>query len=49
LGLVTYFAHAVLNNYIEFDKIAVPVWGFMAILVALQVWHNQPDQLEAND
>jgi putative inorganic carbon (HCO3(-)) transporter len=49
LGLATYFAHAVLNNYIEFDKIAVPVWGFMAILVALQVWHNQPDQLESND
>jgi putative inorganic carbon (HCO3(-)) transporter len=49
LGLVTYFAHAVLNNYIEFDKIAAPTLGFMAILVALQVWHNQPDQLEAND
>lgn len=43
LGLVTYFGHAVLNNYSEFDKIAVPMWGFMAILVALQLWHNTED------
>jgi O-antigen ligase len=43
LGLVTYFGHAVLNNYSEFDKIAAPMWGFMAILVALQLWHNGED------
>jgi putative inorganic carbon (HCO3(-)) transporter len=28
LGLVTYFVHAVLNNYSDMDKIAVPLWGF---------------------
>jgi O-antigen ligase len=37
LGLVTYFTHGLLNNYSEFDKIAVPMYGFMAILVAHQV------------
>ncbi len=41
LGLITYFGHAVLNNYCEFDKIAVPMWGFMAILTALRVWHHK--------
>jgi O-antigen ligase len=43
LGLMTYFSHAVLNNYSEFDKIAIPMWGFMAILLALQVFHNEPE------
>ena len=37
LGLVTYFAHAVLNNYTEFDKIAVPLYSFMAILTAVEL------------
>jgi O-antigen ligase len=40
LGLVTYFAHAVLNNYIEFDKIAVPLYSFMAVLTALEIKHQ---------
>lgn len=37
LGLVTYFAHGVLNNYIEFDKIAVPLYSFMAVMTALEI------------
>ncbi len=37
LGLVTYFAHGILNNYIEFDKIAVPLYSFMAIITAIEM------------
>lgn len=37
LGLVTYFAHGLLNNYIEFDKIAVPLYSFMAIITAIEI------------
>lgn len=40
LGLVTYFTHAVLNNYIEFDKIAVPLYSFMAVLTAIEIKHQ---------
>ena len=39
LGLVTYFAHGALNNYSEFDKIAVPLYSFMAVMTALEVKH----------
>lgn len=39
LGLVTYFTHAFLNNYSDFDKIAVPMWGFMAIIFAIRLYH----------
>ncbi len=44
LGLVTYFIHGFLNNYSEFDKIAVPMWGFIAIIIASKTYH-----LESND
>ena len=27
LGLITYYVHALLNNYSDFDKIAAPLWG----------------------
>lgn len=37
LGLVAYHAHAVLNNYSQYDKLAVPLWAFTAIIVALDV------------
>lgn len=36
LGLITYYTHGILNSYIDYDKIAVPLWGFCAILVALE-------------
>ncbi len=34
LGLVSYFVHAFMNNFLDSDKIAIPVWGFAAIIVA---------------
>lgn len=41
LGLVTYHVHAFLNNYSNYDKIAVPLWGFTAILVALDIYYSK--------
>jgi len=35
LGLVTYYIHAFLNNYSDFDKIAAPLWGFIAVIYAV--------------
>ncbi len=40
LGLISYFAHGFLNNFLDTDKASVPFWGFIAILVALDVYHN---------
>jgi O-antigen ligase len=37
LGLVTYFAHGILNNYLDTDKATVPVWGFTAVIVMLDL------------
>lgn len=38
LGLITYFSHGVLNNFLDTDKLSVPFWGFVAILVSLDVY-----------
>ncbi len=43
LGLMTYFIHGVLNNYLDTDKASVPFWGFIAMLVAIDIYHaNSP-------
>lgn len=39
LGLITYFAHGFLNNFLDTDKLSVPFWGFIAIIVALDTFH----------
>jgi O-antigen ligase len=41
LGLVTYFAHGVLNNYLDTDKATIPVWGFTAIIVMLDLKYRR--------
>lgn len=41
LGLSTYFIHGVLNNFLDTDKASVPVWGFIAMLVAIDVYHKE--------
>lgn len=38
LGLVTYFLHAFLNNYLDTDKASIPVWGFAAILICMELY-----------
>jgi len=39
LGLITYFVHGFLNNYLDSDKLAIPFWSFIAMIVALDVFH----------
>ena len=35
LALSTYFIHGLLNNYLDTDKAAVPIWSMCAIFIAL--------------
>jgi hypothetical protein len=44
LGLITYFTHALLNNYSEFDKIAVPLYSFMAIITAIEINYRNVEE-----
>jgi putative inorganic carbon (HCO3(-)) transporter len=40
LGLITYWIHGLLNNFLDLDKAAVPYWGFTAVLVAIHLYHT---------
>ena len=41
VGLVTYYLHVTMNNFLGTDKASAGVWGFMAILVALDMRKSQ--------
>lgn len=40
LAFLTYFIHGFLNNFLDTDKLAIPFFGFAAILVALDIYHK---------
>lgn len=49
LGLITYFTHGFLNNFLDTDKLSVPVWGFMAVLVALETYHLPKEEKQVTE
>lgn len=40
LGLITYWVHATLNNFLDTEKASVPFWGFIAAIVAIDIYHS---------
>jgi len=46
LGLVTYFVHGLMNNFLDTDKAAVPFWGFIGMLVAIDLTTKEQQQSE---
>ena len=44
LGFITYIVHGGLNNFLDTDKASVPFWGFVAILVAIDLYHKNREK-----
>ena len=44
LGLVSYFIHGVLNNFLDTDKISCLFWGMTAIIVIIDLHHSDEDK-----
>lgn len=42
MALVSYFTHGFLNNFLDTDKAAIPVWFFVAVLVVLDLKLKDP-------
>ena len=40
-GLSSYFIHGLMNNFLDRDKAAIPFWGFLAILVTLDLYYRK--------
>ena len=49
-GLVTYFIHGLLNNFLDIDKIAVPFWAFAAMIVTIDLFYaKKEDEIPAEN
>lgn len=46
LGLITYYVHGILNNFLDTDKLSVPFWGFTAIIVAVDIYTRKASLTE---
>ncbi|MGE5426463.1 MAG: O-antigen ligase family protein [Methylococcaceae bacterium] len=44
LGLITYFIHGVMNNFLDTDKLSVPFWGFTAAIVAIDIYIRKQEK-----
>lgn len=45
LGLVTYYIHGALNNFLDTDKASVPFWAFTAMIVLFDVKYASEKEL----
>lgn len=45
MSLVTYFVHGILNNYLDTDKAAVPIWTFCAIFIVLEAQLKKKEEV----
>jgi len=41
LGLITYYLHGFLNNFLDMDKASAPFWGFSALIAAISVSNSK--------
>jgi putative inorganic carbon (HCO3(-)) transporter len=46
VSLYTYFVHGFLNNFLDTDKAAVPFWGLIGLIVALDVYYSDGTENE---
>lgn len=49
LGLVTYYLHGGLNNFLDTDKASVPFWAFTALIVLLDIRYRGSTTGKLND
>ncbi|MGC9330527.1 MAG: O-antigen ligase family protein [Bacteroidales bacterium] len=48
IGLMTYFIHGFLNNFLDTDKASAPFWGFIAVIVAIDLYHTNEDDSQTS-
>ncbi|MBS4062301.1 MAG: O-antigen ligase family protein [Bacteroidetes bacterium] len=46
LALISYFVHGLLNNFLDTDKLSVPVWACMAIIVVMDLFYADMEQID---
>lgn len=46
LGLITYWVHGFLNNFLDTDKASVPFWAFIAAITVMDYYHRPKEDAE---
>jgi putative inorganic carbon (HCO3(-)) transporter len=49
LGLITYYSHGLLNNFLDTDKASVPFWGFTAMIVSIDLLSRKMAELKKTE
>lgn len=45
MGFITYFVHGLFNSFIDTDKASVLVYGSLAALVMMDIYHKDPEKV----
>ena len=45
LGLLSYYLHGALNNFLDLEKTSALFWGFTAVIVALDLYHRKEENI----
>lgn len=46
LAFFSYFVHGFLNNFLDTDKLAVPVWSCAALIVVIDLYYSNQEKFE---
>ena len=46
LAFFGYFVHGFLNNFLDTDKLAVPVWSCAALIVVIDLYYSRQDEFK---
>lgn len=41
LGIVSYFIHGFINNFLDTDKLSLPFWSFLSIMICIDIFHKE--------
>ena len=47
LAFISYFVHGFLNNFMDTDKLAIPVWSLAALIAAIDVYYADKEEFVA--
>ena len=46
LAFFSYFVHGLLNNFLDTDKLSVPVWSTAALIVVLDLYYSEQEEFQ---
>jgi O-antigen ligase len=49
VGLITYYVHGLLNNFLDTDKLSALFWGFTAIIVAFDIRITEEEKVISSE